>query len=202
MLKLGTPELEKLLVDQHDGLVLTTPTPTAQILFPRNVTEEQESYARGFVEALNELHHSDSSLEGNAAGASGYPALGYPPTAPVSFGFAESSAPSAIAVKDEPQTVPDPGSTPPLSPIDMECQERIKLERKRMRNRVAASKCRRRKLERIARLEDKVKSLKGENAELAGVVNKLKEQVCSLKERVMEHVHSGCQIVTGLPHFS
>lgn len=32
-----------------------------------------------------------------------------------------------------------------LSPIDMENQERIKLERKRLRNRLAASKCRRKK---------------------------------------------------------
>ncbi|KAL1132571.1 hypothetical protein AAG570_010523 [Ranatra chinensis] len=192
MLMLGTPELEMLIMDQHDGPVLNAPTPTTvQILFPRNVTEDQKSYARGFVEALSELRHSDSSLEGNAAGA----------TAPVGFGFAESSS-SPIAVKDEPQTVPDPGSTPPLSPIDMECQERIKLERKRLRNRVAASKCRRRKLDRIARLEDKVKLLKGENAELASVANKLREQVCSLKEEAMEHVHSGCQILTGLPHFS
>lgn len=84
---------------------------------------------------------------------------------------------------------------PPMSPIDMEDQERIKLERKRQRNRIAASKCRRRKLERIARLEDKVKQLKGENGELATVVVKLRQQVCGLKERVMEHVHAGCQIM-------
>ena len=82
-----------------------------------------------------------------------------------------------------------------MSPIDMEDQERIKLERKRQRNRVAASKCRRRKLERIARLEDKVKILKGENNELATVVVKLKQQVCGLKEQVMEHVQCGCQIM-------
>lgn len=103
-----------------------------------------------------------------------------------------------IRVKDEPQTVPSlGGNSPPMSPIDMECQERIKLERKRQRNRVAASKCRRRKLERISRLEDKVKILKGENTELSTVVNRLKEQVCQLKEQVMDHVHSGCQIMAG-----
>jgi transcription factor AP-1 len=82
-----------------------------------------------------------------------------------------------------------------MSPIDMEDQERIKLERKRQRNRIAASKCRRRKLERIARLEDKVKQLKGENGELASVVIKLRQQVCGLKEQVMEHVQCGCQIM-------
>jgi len=76
----------------------------------------------------------------------------------------------------------------------MDDQERIKLERKRLRNRIAASKCRRRKLERIGRLEDKVRGLKGENAELQTVVNKLRDQVCFLKQEVMEHVNSGCQI--------
>ncbi|XP_037553891.1 transcription factor jun-D isoform X2 [Nematolebias whitei] len=58
--------------------------------------------------------------------------------------------------KEEPQTVPDVqsfGDSPPLSPVDMDTQERIKAERKRLRNRIAASKCRRRKLERISRLE-------------------------------------------------
>ena len=101
-----------------------------------------------------------------------------------------------IPVKEEPQTCgASLSSSPPMSPIDMEDQERIKLERKRQRNRIAASKCRRRKLERIARLEDKVKQLKGENGELASVVIKLRQQVCGLKEQVMEHVQCGCQIM-------
>lgn len=82
-----------------------------------------------------------------------------------------------------------------MSPIDMEDQERIKLERKRQRNRIAASKCRKRKLERIARLEDKVRVLKNDNSELAMVVVKLRQQVCSLKEQVMEHINCGCQIM-------
>ena len=38
--------------------------------------------------------------------------------------------PRLQALKEEPQTVPEmPGETPPLSPIDMESQERIKAER-------------------------------------------------------------------------
>uniref|UniRef100_A0A671MP72 Transcription factor Jun n=1 Tax=Sinocyclocheilus anshuiensis TaxID=1608454 RepID=A0A671MP72_9TELE len=65
--------------------------------------------------------------------------------------------------------------------------ERIKAERKRMRNRVAASKCRKRKLERISRLEDKVKTLKSQNSELASTANMLREQVAQLKQKVMNH---------------
>jgi len=81
-----------------------------------------------------------------------------------------------------------------ISPIDMESQEIIKLERKRLRNRLAASKCRKRKLERISNLDEKVSDLKEENSELMGIVKKLKESICNLKQEVMEHVHHGCQI--------
>lgn len=101
-------------------------------------------------------------------------------------------------VKDEPQTVPDMqsfGDSPPLSPIDMDNQERIKAERKKLRNRIAASKCRKRKLERISRLEDKVKSLKTQNTELASTASVLREQVAQLKQKVMNHVSSGCQLL-------
>uniref|UniRef100_A0A8C5LWS6 Transcription factor JunD n=1 Tax=Leptobrachium leishanense TaxID=445787 RepID=A0A8C5LWS6_9ANUR len=66
------------------------------------------------------------------------------------------------ALKDEPQIVPEVvsfGDSPPMSPIDMDNQERIKAERKKLRNRIAASKCRKRKLERISRLEEKISYL-------------------------------------------
>lgn len=76
----------------------------------------------------------------------------------------------------------------------METQEKIKLERKRQRNRVAASKCRKRKLERISKLEDKVKDLKGENLELGSVVKQLKEHVFTLKQQVIDHIRTGCNI--------
>merc|ERR1711952_448459 len=81
-----------------------------------------------------------------------------------------------------------------VNPIDMVSQEKIKLERKRQRNRLAASKCRKRKLERISQLELKVKDLKGENSELYNVVKKLKQSVANLKQEVIDHCNSGCQI--------
>lgn len=213
MLKLCSPELEKMII--QNGLATgATPTPTTQILFPKTVTEEQELYARGFVEALTVLQNGDSSqgvihqvdipvtsISGGLSGG-GITYTNLDQTTSVPISTSNFNLPSGfcnldgdVIVKDEPQTVPSLGNTPPMSPIDMETQERIKLERKRQRNRVAASKCRRRKLERISRLEDKVKLLKGENTELSSVVNRLKEHVCQLKEQVMEHVEAGCQIV-------
>lgn len=105
-----------------------------------------------------------------------------------------------VSLPEQPQTVPvfhaaASAQCLDLSPIDMETQERIKSERKRLRNRIAASKCRKRKLERISRLEDKVQELKTQNADLQAAATKLREQVCKLKEGVMEHVKCGCQVM-------
>ncbi len=77
----------------------------------------------------------------------------------------------------------------------MEDQERVKAERKKLRNRLAATKCRKRKLERISRLEDKVKILKTDNAGLSSTASLLREQVAQLKQKVMTHVSSGCQLM-------
>lgn len=99
------------------------------------------------------------------------------------------------AFKIEPpqaQIMTDPGV---LQPIDLEIQEVVKRERKKQRNRLASSKCRKRKLEREARLENRVKDLKERNIELNAVANALKQQVCDLKQKVMDHVGEGCQIM-------
>merc|ERR1711913_229674 len=109
-----------------------------------------------------------------------------------------------IKIKDEPEdgsldgdedeeSLLSPGASG-VSPIDMETQEKIKLERKRLRNRQAAAKCRKRKLERISQLDDRVAQLKTENTDLAAVVKKMKSSVATLKQEVMGHVNSGCEI--------
>ncbi|XP_032884412.1 transcription factor AP-1 [Amblyraja radiata] len=242
LLKLASPELERLIIQSSNGLITTTPTPT-QFLCPRNVTDEQEGFAEGFVKALEELHKqnilptvtcSTQSVNTPIAVSASLPSASTvynsnmhqePPvyanlnnfnpttitsqpnysTNNMNYATPQHHAmntqmpiqhPRLQALKEEPQTVPEmPGETPPLSPIDMESQERIKAERKRMRNRIAASKCRKRKLERIARLEDKVKNLKAQNSELASTANVLREQVAQLKQKVMNHVNSGCQLM-------
>ncbi|XP_060092355.1 transcription factor Jun-like [Heteronotia binoei] len=109
--------------------------------------------------------------------------VGPPPPPP-----AAAAAAAALSSGESP---PPPSS---LSPLDAESQERLKAERKRLRNRIAASKCRRRKLERIARLEEKVKALKGQNAELAATASLLRAQVNQLQGRVRSHLSSGCHI--------
>lgn len=228
MLKLASPELEKMII-QANGMVTTTPTPT-QFIFPKHVTEEQEQYARGFVEALAELHqikppstsgpqslpsqtsqgsvkleNSDSEDDDSQSSYSNTDGI-LPLTTTTSLPGGLSSNIPRIAnfshlssriddIKEEPQTVPCVGGSPPLSPINMDNQEKIKLERKRARNRIAARKCRTRKLERIARLEERVAELKGQNNQLANSATSLRDQVCKLKRRIIEHVNSGCSIM-------
>lgn len=231
MLKLESPELEKMIIAQN-GHVTTTPTPNQyNNMFPKNVTEEQEMYARGFVDALAQLHQTTAPSAGSvvlqpvshdtlcggdmstvvtSASLPPCPSIqqcaavsipsdcGVMSSMPhVSAGYHPSNdyLPPITSIKEEPQIVPSLGVTPPLSPIDMEDQERIKLERKRLRNRIAASKCRRRKLERIAKLEDKVRDLKNQNSELGVVANTLRDQICVLKQQVMDHLKNGCQIM-------
>lgn len=292
-LKLGSPELDQFIIS-NQSFVSTTPT---QIFFPKNVTEEQEQYAKGFVDALTQLQHPSSNNNNlhnlnnnmittvsshpvttatatlvslNSGQMNGHSHVNYndssndsmtdpssscdsshiyvtngqipiPVTShvvqlqPVQISSASnhlshpnvviqhhrlpdynltsssnyvndvhqsvaSPVPSSVMPEtdiklEEPQTVPSMTSSPSTSPINMAEQEKIKLERKRQRNRLAASKCRKRKLERIAKLEEKVKLLKGENSELSNVAAKLRESVCQLKQQVMEHVNSGCQIM-------
>ncbi|XP_070564392.1 transcription factor Jun-like [Ptychodera flava] len=231
MLKLASPELEKLIMSQQ-GTVTTTPTPTS-ILCPKNVTAEQEQFAQGFVQALSHLHEiqgqpsssamavpsqhfetsqaltTTTSLPGSASATPRQ--LSTQTTASVTnnttatattssvYGYSGVATVGVQRIKQEepPQTVPVflANGTPPMSPIDMETQERIKAERKRLRNRVAASKCRKRKLERISRLEEKVSDLKSQNSELQMSATELREQVCKLKQQVMDHVKSGCQVM-------
>ena len=313
LLGLASPELERLII-QQSGMVNTTPTPT-QFLFPRSVTEEQEAYARGFVDALEKLHKDDDSeeppqkvlqLTANSLASS---ALGFnvvpiatstqqltaasstvqvPQTQqsiattmqlPLSSFTTTTSLPGSIlptattlptsnhvtvlqtlptqtvvqhqqalpsensniqhnnvvsagpltyhtlspkpanyqpvspkpaaalpstvidvAMKEEPQIVPcmmENTDLSDLSPINMETQEVVKLDRKRARNRVAARKCRERKLERISRLEDRVDQLKGQNSDLSNTAQTLRDQVVKLKRQIMEHVESGCQVMLG-----
>lgn len=61
-LRFTSPDLEKFFLTQQfsntpNGLVGggNTPTPTSYF-YPKNVTSEQEQYARGFIDALNQLH--------------------------------------------------------------------------------------------------------------------------------------------------
>ncbi|XP_061587528.1 transcription factor JunD-like [Cololabis saira] len=208
MLKLPPTDMEHLIFQSGQGLV----NAGNPFLYRGQATNEQEGFADGFVKALADLHKQNQLVGGGPMSPSGggtyqrnlisggdvpvYTNLGsyQEPYSggPVGFGVGVNRGP------DAPQTVPEAPHHPgdrPASPADPdEAQERVKAERKKLRNRIAASKCRRRKLERIARLEEKVRALKGRNGELAATAAALREQVGQLKRRVMGHVSGGCRI--------
>merc|ERR1712079_494919 len=263
-LKLSSPELAEFLTRNP---TLATPTPSGgNYIFPKTVTEEQESYVKGFEVALKNLQHQEipnqiitgshvglpsviksepltrTSIEtiekataahrAAAAATSAklapvvsipevgkrFTSFSIPEVSPRQESRASGSMDSAeLRIKeemddadldqedfddddsysDEEKPAPKKGrgsGSKKITPINMESQEKIKLERKRMRNRLAASKCRKRKLERISQLELKVKDLKGENSELYNVVKKLKQSVANLKQEVIDHCNRGCQI--------
>lgn len=212
MLKLSSPQLEAFLVRDP---TMPTPTPSGSgYSFPTTVKAEQELYVKGFemkqqpkkeqpeeAEAIAKQHQ----LMSGGLVASAVPTVTLPTTVAdipneVKQEHAETVVvpPAARATRGrrsrKTTTSSSQSEASGISPIDMDAQEKIKLERKRLRNRLAAHKCRKRKLERISNLDDKVKDLKDENAELGSVLKKLKESVCNLKQEVMEHMNSGCQI--------
>lgn len=236
MLKLSSPELAKFLTG--GGASLATPTPSGYV-YPKNVKEERELYAKGFEDAAKRT----TNFSGGSVATVAVPqattivpvTVVTRPTPPPAISFntattttASRSRPSSgasgsvdgnVLIKEENDDLEEeddvhdsddsssqdsnPGSSSKKTkkvmagqtPINMESQEQLKLERKRQRNRIAASKCRKRKLERIGQLDEKVAALKEENQDLAAVVKKLRESVCNLKQEVMEHAQAGCEIM-------
>ena len=81
-----------------------------------------------------------------------------------------------------------------MVPADMKTMETMKVERKKARNRIAASKCRIRRLQRESDLQGKVRMLKDHNQELNNELNELKDQILSLKKALLHHVQTGCQV--------
>ncbi len=110
------------------------------------------------------------------------------------FAFANMCFLLVLAESDKMDVVELNISQNGMEPIDMDDQERIKLERKRYRNRIAASKCRQRKLERISKLQERVDRYKNKNKEL----NRLACVVANICNRLSGHIRShrerGCDI--------
>ncbi|CAJ0945573.1 unnamed protein product, partial [Mesorhabditis belari] len=80
----------------------------------------------------------------------------------------------------------------PMDGIHVDEQERRKLERKRLRNRQAASKCRQKKLERIAELEIQANEEKLRSAALDGDLQRLRHCLEDLQKKVAYHQQKGC----------
>merc|ERR1712141_225045 len=202
-LKLSSPELAEFLTRNP---TLATPTPSGgNYIFPKTVTEEQESYVKGFEVALKNLQQHQIPEQTITGSHVGLPSvIKNEPNTRTSIETIEKATaahraaasklvvPNSkehLALSSVPEFSPRPESSASgsMASAELRIKEEIKLERKRLRNRLAASKCRKRKLERISQLEVKVKDLKGENSELYNVVKKLKQSVANLKQEVIDH---------------
>jgi len=98
-------------------------------------------------------------------------------------GFQQPFIPLSVCIpKEEPsQTVP--------------CfTDAHKQQRKRERNRVAAQRCRQRKLEQISTLQDRVAKLNRTKSELERTVDDLRRQLDQLHHNIRQHVNAGCQL--------
>ncbi|XP_060859461.1 transcription factor Jun-like [Metopolophium dirhodum] len=205
MIEFNSPQLELFDLSQQTTLhqIISTPTPS---LIPNSVTVEQEMSVQPFVEALQCIHHNDNSngdiqveipMTSSDINSSEYQSKPQYYVLVTSNDF--SNIISLNVTMNEPQTIPSvTSSSPPTSPTDIESQKKIKLEEKRKRNRVAASKCRQKKLELKTRLVDNIKVLKNKNIELTTELSSLLEQICQLKQTVVEHMKNGCEFPTAV----
>lgn len=263
---LSTPDVTTLLTQSlaevHTSLI-TSQAPTPNRFLRGDVTSEQEMYAKGFLEALDELHdrqpeaimdpaelkyvssnsrmdahHSSQELAPSSQYISGpnpsleavaptyvtatmdfipniappshsEPSIAYssassftPYTPPVISHFAPMMDYNGYSTQPVTTHSRINGSLPTqmmkelqrVVPADIKTQEQMKVERKKARNRIAASKCRQRRLQRESDLQGKVRILREHNQELNHEVTGLKVQINNMKKALVQHMKGGCQV--------
>lgn len=216
LFNLVSPEFEKVLASVQGA---KTPTPTNVLREGNSINQQREAYVQGFAEALQQLQ--DRQLpEEQLHEQNGIPVVSgtcrWGETESTQYHYQLPPSEKAFEIRSASFTgrnLEQHGLNStlneadgfdcedavkarclPLPPINLELQEIVKRERKKQKNRVAASKCRKKKLEREAQLEVRVQALKDKNIELNAVANALRQQVTELKQRVLEHVAFGCQL--------
>ena len=97
LLKLGSPELENLIM-QNNGLITTTPTPTDSSISDQSTVEEREQFAAGFVRALQKLQQTGETKSNILNESSLYRSQAQRPTQ--SFPSQDFNA-NSVSVKEE-----------------------------------------------------------------------------------------------------
>lgn len=162
-------------------------------LVSRNIASTQNVYPLQTSVSLSRTIQQNGNYQGGTIPRNVPTTSAYPITSSVGS-TSSSPRPPPYKIEDEAQIVPS--NTPPLqsTPIDLKMQEIIKHERKKLRNRLAAQRCRKRKIEREEELKEKVKDLKLVYNELTNTRSELRKQVIDLKQKVMNHVNMGCHV--------
>jgi hypothetical protein len=112
--------------------------------------------------------------------------------------MAQISGQEQTIVKQVALRVAEQATLLPTQPVDMTAQEVEKVERKRQRNRVAATKCRKRKIERITVLEGEVKNLNDTLQKNLKEKRELEIEIEEIRNRIKIHIKQGC---TGLEEY-
>ena len=191
------------------------------------ITSEQESYVKGFDEALQNIHlkeqfHLSEPVPNNCGvqvncfnsqyykqSMHPHPHGTYEPAGPIypdknsisrskSLGYFGPYGEDLKPFSDPLSLYPNYDALSTISPFhfvtDMEEQEHLKRERKRVRNRLAASKCRKKRLEREARLEEDVKTKEDDFVDLKTKRVTLEKEVLELKHTLQSHHLEGCNV--------
>ncbi|OQR70369.1 transcription factor AP-1-like [Tropilaelaps mercedesae] len=214
-LALASPDVENFIKGSLQVSSSGQPTPVAAYIFPpKDPTVQQKQFVKGFEDALEECKRRGSlnpipceplvscgtttlttltsanleSLNVQNGTVASSQSSNMSSVETHSSDTSDSMSMPMTSVKDE-QTVPNG-----VDPIDMRDQEKLKLERKRLRNRIAASKCRRKKLERITQLEDQVNKLKSDNQEYEKMISMLRQEIDTLHQEAVMHRQHGCHI--------
>ncbi|CAG0882685.1 unnamed protein product [Cyprideis torosa] len=109
---------------------------------------------------------------------------------PPSPGF---SSPPGSVLSDATSSIPSP--SPSLCGGGSEEQEKLRLERKRLRNRIAASKCRQKKLDKISELQKQISILASNNDRLSEEASQLRHDVEALQKQFLRHQEAGCALL-------
>jgi hypothetical protein len=163
------------------------PPSEASISFSVSSTHDPSSFSSSYM-PIPTYNHSHS------AAPDAYPALlpGFnviAQAAPTGQGALQSQG-----FPSDPQASMSQEMLRQIVPADMKTMEYMKVERKKARNRIAASKCRLRRLQRESDLQEKVRRLKDHNQELNNELNSLREKVHNLKRVLMRHMRTGCSV--------
>lgn len=162
------------------------PPAGASTSFPVS-TSHDPSFVGGSYMPMTTFSHSHATEAYPAGGLPGFNVIAH--AAPSAQGALQSQGFSSEQPSNMSQEM-----LRHIVPADMKTMEHMKVERKKARNRIAASKCRLRRLQRESDLQEKVKRLKDHNQELNNELNSLREKVHNLKKVLMKHMKTGCNV--------